>query len=148
MFKHILQALLMAVCLMRPTLVMGSILTADEAKDVAADFFKSAGDTRLSGDGALVLVHTESASSLPVYYVFNSTDGKGFVIVSANDGSMPVMGYSRNTTWEVNNMPGEVSGILRVNPQIRSQSVCSNRFNCYACVRHQIEVTGALVMPL
>ncbi|WP_300966114.1 Spi family protease inhibitor, partial [uncultured Muribaculum sp.] len=132
MFKHILQALLMAVCLMRPTLVMGSILTADEAKDVAADFFKSAGDTRLSGDGALVLVHTESASSLPVYYVFNSTDGKGFVIVSANDGSMPVMGYSRNTTWEVNNMPGEVSGILRVNPQIRSQSVCSNRFNCYA----------------
>lgn len=115
MFKHILQALLMAVCLMRPTLVMGSILTADEAKDVAADFFKSAGDTRLSGDGALVLVHTESASSLPVYYVFNSTDGKGFVIVSANDGSMPVMGYSRNTTWEVNNMPGEVSGILRVN---------------------------------
>ncbi len=37
---------------------------------------------------------------------------------------------------------------LLYTPQIRSQSVCSNRFNCYACVRHQIEVTGALVMPL
>ena len=33
-------------------------------------------------------------------------------------------------------------------PQIRSQSVCSNRFNCYACVRHQIEANEALVMPL
>ena len=35
-----------------------------------------------------------------------------------------------------------------VNPQIRSESVCSNQFNCYACVRHQIEANDALVMPL
>ena len=33
-------------------------------------------------------------------------------------------------------------------PQIRSESVCSNQFNCYACVRHQIEANDALVMPL
>lgn len=33
------------------------------------------------------------------------------------------------------------------NPQIRSQSVYSNRFNCYACMRHQIEANEALVMP-
>jgi hypothetical protein len=35
-----------------------------------------------------------------------------------------------------------------INPQIRSESVCSNQFNCYACVRHQIEANDALVMPL
>ena len=35
-----------------------------------------------------------------------------------------------------------------VYPQIRSESVCSNQFNCYACVRHQIEANDALVMPL
>ena len=37
---------------------------------------------------------------------------------------------------------------LFVYPQIRSESVCSNQFNCYACVRHQIEANDALVMPL
>jgi hypothetical protein len=35
-----------------------------------------------------------------------------------------------------------------ITPQIRSESVCSNQFNCYACVRHQIEANDALVMPL
>ena len=35
-----------------------------------------------------------------------------------------------------------------LHPQIRSESVCSNQFNCYACVRHQIEANDALVMPL
>lgn len=39
-------------------------------------------------------------------------------------------------------------GKFRLIPQIRSESVCSNQFNCYACVRHQIEANDALVMPL
>ncbi len=47
--------------------------------------------------------------------------------------------------WVCDNIDYDTSFLI---PQIRSQSVCSNRFNCYACVRHQIEVTGALVMPL
>ena len=37
---------------------------------------------------------------------------------------------------------------INLYPQIRSESVCSNQFNCYACVRHQIEANDALVMPL
>ena len=37
---------------------------------------------------------------------------------------------------------------IHIDPQIRSESVCSNQFNCYACVRHQIEANDALVMPL
>ncbi|MGI6242119.1 MAG: hypothetical protein ACOYJK_01045 [Prevotella sp.] len=43
-----------------------------------------------------------------------------------------------------------VKGTMKTfhNPQIRSESVCSNQFNCYACVRHQIEANDALVMPL
>jgi hypothetical protein len=45
---------------------------------------------------------------------------------------------------------GEVADIhgYFLTPQIRSESVCSNQFNCYACVRHQIEANDALVMPL
>ena len=39
-------------------------------------------------------------------------------------------------------------GLFADSPQIRSESVCSNQFNCYACVRHQIEANDALVMPL
>src|SRR5574344_299154 len=30
-----------------------------------------------------------------------------------------------------------ITGDTFVIPQIRSESVCSNQFNCYACVRHQ-----------
>jgi hypothetical protein len=57
---------------------------------------------------------------------------------------------SKLTSKEKNSFDKSVIADLEIlnEPQIRSESVCSNQFNCYACVRHQIEANDALVMPL
>lgn len=39
------------------------------------------------------------------FYVFNSTDGNGFLIVSADDVARPILGYSDSGTIDVSNMP-------------------------------------------
>lgn len=114
MFKHILQALLLAACMLSPAMSRAGILNAEDAVVVAADFFRSSGVSRLTEAGALMLVHVEGSSSAPVYYVFNAADGKGFIIISADDSALPVLGYSYDTTWEMKNLPGDVAGMLRV----------------------------------
>lgn len=39
------------------------------------------------------------------FYVFNSEDGEGFVIVAADDAVRPILGYSNNTSFDTENIP-------------------------------------------
>jgi hypothetical protein len=39
------------------------------------------------------------------FYVFNSEDGDGFVIVSADDVAHPILGYSKTEIIDINNLP-------------------------------------------
>lgn len=39
------------------------------------------------------------------FYVFNSQDSEGFVIVAADDVAHPILGYSQNENLDINNMP-------------------------------------------
>ena len=39
------------------------------------------------------------------YYVFNETDGSGFVIVAGDDVAKPILGYSENGSFDENNLP-------------------------------------------
>ncbi|MDE6804259.1 MAG: Spi family protease inhibitor, partial [Muribaculaceae bacterium] len=60
----------------------------DEAKDIAADFFQVSEIYRLADREAFTLAHVATDDALnPVCYVFNAKDGKGFVIVSAEQNS-------------------------------------------------------------
>lgn len=94
-----------------PVMVQGAILTPDEAKVVATGFFRTTDAARLSDADALELAHTEKADAKPLYYVFNATDGKGFIIVSADDTALPVMAYSSSSSWLPGVMP-EATGRL------------------------------------
>ncbi|MBQ5982403.1 MAG: Spi family protease inhibitor [Prevotella sp.] len=40
-----------------------------------------------------------------MFHVFNINDGKGFVIASADDVAVPVLGYSENGAFDINNIP-------------------------------------------
>ena len=100
MFKSIQHNLAFVLSVSFPTLALGATLNVDDAKTVAVGFFKNSDVNRLASKDALVHVHTATdASSAPVCYVFNARDGKGFVIVSADDRAMPVLGYSETSTW-------------------------------------------------
>ena len=45
-------------------------------------------------------------------YIFNSEDGEGFVIVSADDVAHPILGYSLSSAWDNDNIPGGLHWLL------------------------------------
>lgn len=51
---------------------------------------------------------TDSENGQPMWYVFNFNGDKGFVIVSADDASWPVIGYSFKGTFSTENMPANL----------------------------------------
>lgn len=111
MLKPIFRILAVSFMGAGPVMVQGAILTPDEAKVVATGFFRTTDTARLSDADALELAHTEKADAKPLYYVFNATDGKGFIIVSADDTALPVMAYSSSSSWLPGVMP-EAAGRL------------------------------------
>jgi hypothetical protein len=81
------------------------------AKSVGLHFLESK-----VGQGAtstsLELVYTaKAADGKDCYYVFNAGD-KAFVMVAADDQVKPVFGYSTETSFDVNNIPSNATGML------------------------------------
>lgn len=90
-------------------------VTAEQAHALATDFFKTNVQTRsTAASPQLHLVwdgedaNTRSAGNLPAFYVFNSTDQKGFVIIAGDDVVMPVLGYSFTNSFVVDGMPSNL----------------------------------------
>ena len=48
-------------------------------------------------------MNAQSANATAPYYVFNAQDGKGFVIVSGDDRTSEILGYSTTTSFDINN---------------------------------------------
>ena len=90
-------------------------VTAEQAHALATDFFKTNVQTRsTAASPQLQLVwdgedaNTRSAGNFPAFYVFNSTDQKGFVIIAGDDVVMPVLGYSFTNSFVVDGMPSNL----------------------------------------
>ncbi|MDE6770638.1 MAG: C10 family peptidase, partial [Muribaculaceae bacterium] len=115
MFKSIPKTLILAMCAAGPVVSYGASRSPEEAKNVAVEFFRNENISRLADKDALTLVHVVNNGSLsPVSYVFNATDGKGFIIVSAENEAIPVIGYSDTNIWDLDTAPTNVQGLLSV----------------------------------
>ena len=68
--------------------------------------------TDLSGI-SLYEVYTASKDQVPVYYVFNQTGAKGFVIVSGDDAVLPVLAYSSESIYDPENLPPAMERLLQ-----------------------------------
>ena len=80
-----------------------------EARKVAMSFFCETIRSR-GGIPRLQLVWdgestTTRGGSSPAFYVFNRMDSDGFVIISGDDVTMPILGYSCSNHFVVENMP-------------------------------------------
>lgn len=105
---------MLSLCALSPSIIGAATLSVDEAKDVAAEFFQSGEVYRLADKDAFVLAYTATdEASNPMCYVFNAKDGKGFVIISADENSLPVIGYSDNSVWSVGSVPASAERVLR-----------------------------------
>lgn len=75
----------------------------ETAKAVAVKFMKTS-DVRLS-----TVYRTDK--SLPAFYVFNTIDG--FVIVAADDCETPIIGYSHESQFDLENVPVQMEDYLQ-----------------------------------
>lgn len=96
--------------------------TLEQARDLAYDFMQSrirvrsaVLDLRMVYDGEIIGARSVSS---PAYYVFNNEAGPGFVIVSAEDSSIPVLGYSDSFNFSETGMPSNLRWWLKT---MRSQ---------------------------
>lgn len=122
MLKPIIRMLAFATCIFYPGLANGGILTAEEAKEVATDFFQNADVSRLADVGSLELAYVEKVDTTPRYYIFNATDKKGFIIVSADDTALPVMAYSTTSAWLPQAMPEAAERLLETPASVLKSS--------------------------
>lgn len=108
MLKHFLQVLLFLWCVGCPFNLHAKVLTPEEAAKTATEFFSAGNTSRLGNSDALELAHTAKKSDgTPVYYVFNAKNGRGFIIISADDKAVPVVGYSYESSF----VPEKVSDV-------------------------------------
>lgn len=114
MFSHSLKLLIFYFCvLLSVPMAFAGPLSADDARGIASGFFRAGGCDRLSEASALTLAHTSrSAAGEAVYYVFNATDGQGFIIVSADDRVEPVIGYSYSGSFSGTGLPESAASVL------------------------------------
>ena len=95
---------------------MGNPIDRNRAQQTAEDFFARRATTR-SGTGAgMKLVYTppqtKGGTQAVPYYVFAPAQGRGFVIVSGDDGLTPVAGYAFDTEFDATRMPDALKAWL------------------------------------
>ncbi|MDE7413781.1 MAG: C10 family peptidase [Muribaculaceae bacterium] len=101
-----------------PSLLLGSSfysfsekVSLSDAEALAKEFLKSRSGTTAE-NVKLVPVAIAGSESDPLYYVFNLADNKGFVMVSGDDTTAPILGYSFKNGYPVKSMPEAMKWML------------------------------------
>lgn len=95
----------------------GRQISIEEASSIASEFFNSPTARRQIGKQASakriqpIAVSAEN-TTLP-YYIFNGEDNGGFVIVSGDDRTKTILGYSYAGNFDVAAMPDNVQYLLK-----------------------------------
>ena len=113
---------LFLLCL--PLMAQAEFVSEADAEAIASQFLNANVAAKPGRQNAPSQVRMRKAADvLPQqhFYIFNSEDGNGFVIVSANDIARPILGYSDAGTIDVNNLPSNLQWWLgEYNAQIEA----------------------------
>lgn len=110
--KHFKRLLIVLLCLM-PFLASADEISLHQARQIAEEFFSGQPLTRAS-DITLEMVwdgsdlQTKTSGGGAAFYVFDNVSGPGFVIVAGNDVAKPILGYSFENEFVMENMPPNV----------------------------------------
>ncbi len=100
------------IALVATVVVTAAPVTRQDAKKIAAEFMAQHG-MKLS---TMPMTHRAPrknvASQDDYYYIFNSEDGKGYVIISGDDSTEQVLGYSDEGAFDANNIPESMQAWL------------------------------------
>ncbi len=112
MLAHYSKKLIFPLLACAATVANAEVVSVDSAKQLAAEFFNASSQDRLASADALELAFTGGTASRPYYYVFNSRDGHGYIIVSADDCTTPVLGYSAEGRYNPASVPPAMKWML------------------------------------
>jgi len=97
----------------------------DLAQKVAITFYNQSVKNVVLADAAFSLAYTETTKQMsdlkvsgdqeqPVFYIFNVSPNNGFVIVSADDHVLPVLGYSTKGSYDSQKLPPPFRKLLEL----------------------------------
>jgi hypothetical protein len=97
---------ILTLCL--AALTLGNLLAGpvdqQKAQKVGAKFLSTTAVSQKTADIQLQLVSTAYDRNATDYYVFNVSNGEGFVIVAGDDRVKPILAYSTTGSFDPNNM--------------------------------------------
>jgi len=110
MKKAILLLTLSAACLSS----WSAPVSQQQARALAADFMARKGITTLESQPRKAPQFSTGAEvAAPAYYVFNASAGEGYVIVSGDDRTAPVLGYADQGTFDADHLPEGLAWLLQ-----------------------------------
>ena len=139
----LLSLLLVAIC----PQAWADPIDIHQARGLAAQFLKSHhpeaqlerdafSPTRKRMGGA------DTGAELPVYYVFNATDDAGFVVVSADDRTAPILGYATSGRFDTDAIPPHVEEWM----ETYAQQIAA--LDAYVTTSEQVSDARAPISPL
>ena len=107
------------IALMFSVALFAAPRTVEEAADIAARFTNSQPQLsrlhkapRKAADMRLVHKTNMPNSAEPALYIFNQNTDEGFVIVSADDNAIEILGYSDEGSFDASNIPSNMQFFL------------------------------------
>ncbi|OQX73346.1 MAG: hypothetical protein B6D61_12640 [Bacteroidetes bacterium 4484_249] len=109
----IMKQILLSILITLNVVVISNadVVNSEIAGQVAKNHYWNFSDGITYEDIILNLSYTKSVNGLPVYYIFDISENKGFVIIAADNDVYPVLGYSfeGNFSDEKDNLPPNFS---------------------------------------
>ena len=99
------RLLTLLVALSAIVLCQAEVVTPEQALAVARGFVNQGGHSLKAGVTLKLAHQARSVDGKPDYYVFNNGDDGGFIVVSGDDRTVPVWGYSTSGTFDYESMP-------------------------------------------
>ena len=115
MRRNLLLSFIIALCMP----LLGNPVDENTAKQLAQNFWKENNIMGVRGDkvfkkkmGDARFVNVAPQCGYSEFYIFNNEDGKGFVIIAADDCVTPILGYSYDNNFAAENLPPNLKGWL------------------------------------
>ena len=87
-------------------------ISREQALRQAQTFFQKKGISRALIAADTPLSRHRAQGAIQDYYVFNAGQNEGFVIISGDDRTVPVLGYAEHGSFDVDNLPPAMAELL------------------------------------
>ena len=105
--------LVLGVALISWSMIQAEQVSENKALGIAAQFMKHRGLGLIAAtQPTRMMRHNAATPQSCAYYVFNAQKDKGFVIVSGDDRTEPVLGYSDKGNFDPANVPENMQALL------------------------------------